>query len=470
MNAYVNENQQVAGQPVVALRTALDALGRSLAGRVVLPGDPDWDATRTPWNVAVPQNPLAVVEVADAEDVRRAVRWAIDHQRQITAQPVGHGAGDSLDGVLLLRTRALNSIEIDLAAGTARLGAGVKSGELLAALAGTGLTFLAGSSPDPTVIGVTIAGGMSWFGRLHGLAANAIISVDLVDGLGRARHVTRSEDPDLFWALRGGGGDFGIITGIEVQLIPGRHLYGGRLFWPMEQMPAVLRSFRDVTASAPDELSLWYFSYQFPSLPQIPEPVRGKAFAAVAAAYLGADAEAERLLGPLRAVPGLVLDMMGPVPMSDLGQITAEPLDPTPATDHSMFLDDLSDELIDRLTRAVGAGSGSPLTAVQIRHLGGAFAHRKPGHGAAGHLDEPYILFALGILAVPELAEPIAAAFSRIDDAVAGHTNGRTVPNFLAPGDDVGRGWSVETRQRLIKIKRAVDPLSTIRSNRSVVA
>src|SRR6476659_5415172 len=241
MNAYVNENQQVAGQPVVALRTALDALGRSLAGRVVLQGDPDWDATRTPWNVAVPQNPLAVVEVADAEDVRRAVRWAIDHQRQITAQPVGHGAGDSLDGVLLLRTRALNSIEIDLAAGTARLGAGVKSGELLAALAGTGLTFLAGSSPDPTVVGVTIAGGMSWFGRLHGLAANAIISVDLVDGLGRARHVTRSEDPDLFWAPRGGGGDFGIITGIEVQLIPGRHLYGGRLFWPMEQMPAVLR-------------------------------------------------------------------------------------------------------------------------------------------------------------------------------------------------------------------------------------
>ena len=120
-----------------------------------------------------------------------------------------------------------------------------------------------------------------------------------------------------------------------------------------------MRSFRDVTASAPDELSLWYFSYQFPSMPQIPEPVRGKAFAAVAAAYLGADAEAERLLGPLRAVPGLVLDMMGPVPMSDLGQITAEPLDPTPATDHSIFLDDLSDELIDRLARAVGAGSGS---------------------------------------------------------------------------------------------------------------
>ena len=106
MNAYVNENQQVAGQPVVALRTALDALGRSLAGRVVLPGDPDWDAARTPWNVAVPQNPLAVVEVADAEDARRAVRWAIDHQRQITAQPVGHGAGDSLDGVLLLGTES----------------------------------------------------------------------------------------------------------------------------------------------------------------------------------------------------------------------------------------------------------------------------------------------------------------------------------------------------------------------------
>ena len=388
MNAYVNHTPPIeADRPTASPIGGLEALRRGLAGRVVFPGDPDWNAARTPWNVAVPQQPLAVAEVADAEDVRRAVRWAVDHGAQVTAQPVGHGAGDPLDGVLLLRTRALGTIEIDLTACTARVGAGVKSGELLTALTGTGLTFLSGSSPDPTVVGLTLGGGMSWFGRLYGLAANAIVAVDLVDGLGRVRHVTRSEDPDLFWALRGGGGDFGIVTALEIQLKPGRHLYGGRLLWPIEKMPAVLRAFRAVTAAAPEELSLWYFTYRFPPLPQIPEPLRGHAFAAVAAAYLGADEDAERLLAPLRTVPGVMLDMTGPVDMQDLGDITAEPLDPTPATDHSMLLDGLDDELIDRLTDAIGADSGSPLTAVQIRHLGGAFARHNPGSGAAGHLE-----------------------------------------------------------------------------------
>ena len=118
----------------------------------------------------------------------------------------------------------------------------------------------------------------------------------------------------------------------------------------------------------------------------------------------------------------------------------------------------------------MGAGSRSPLIAVQIRHLGGAFAQPNPGHGSAGHLDHPYLLFALGVLADPAVADPITAAFGRIDEAVAGHTHGRTVPNFLGPGDDPGRGWSAATRDRLAKIKRSVDPLSTIRSNRPVTS
>jgi hypothetical protein len=309
----------------------LDSLRRTVAGRVYVPDDPEWDRVRAPWARTVEQTPLAVLEVADAEDVRHAVRWAVENGRQVTAQPVGHGANDSLDQVLLLRTRALDSIAIDLDAGTATVGAGVKTGELLNALRETGHTFLAGSNPDPTVVGMTITGGMSWFGRAYGLAANSVVSVELVDARGRLRRVNHGEDPELFWAVRGGGGDFGIITSLELKLVAARDLYGGRLFWPIEAMPQVLRVYREVTRSAPDQLSLWYYTYQFPPLPDVPEPLWGRGFAAVAVAYLGSAAAAEELLQPLRSVPGVVLDLLGPTPMDELGSIAGEPTNPMPS-------------------------------------------------------------------------------------------------------------------------------------------
>ena len=455
------------------VRPEIHELRSVLTGTVHVPGDPTWDRSRAAWVVNVAQEPLAVAEVADAEDVRRSVEWAVRHGHQVTAQPVGHGAsralaGNRMDRVLLLRTRALNAIDIDIPKGTVTVGAGVKVGELLDALDGTGLTFLAGSSPDPTVVGLTITGGMSWFGRAYGFAANAVASVQIVDAHGRLRTVTRTSDPDLFWALRGGGGDFGIITALEIQLLPGFHLYGGRMLWPLEQMPEVLRAFREVTAHAPDQLTLWYHTYQFPPMPELPEEIRGKAFSSVAVAHLGSAGEAEQHLAPLREVSGMVMDLMGPVRMADLGHIAEEPLEPMPAMEHSMLLDDLSDEVIDRLTCVAGTDSGSPLAVLQIRHLGGAFRRRSATHGVCQSLDEPYLLFALGVPATPELGAAVAGAFDRLDVALEGHTNGRTVPNFLGAEGDPARAWSAATRARLARVKAVVDPHHTIRSNRPV--
>jgi hypothetical protein len=453
----------------------LGDLRAAVAGAVHAPGDADWDLARTAWAVHVDQQPLAVVEVADADDVRRCVQWAARHGHQVTAQPVGHGASRALSGnrmerVLLLRTRALDSVRIDIAKGTVTVGAGVKAGELLAALEGTGLTFLAGSSPDPSVVGMTITGGMSWFGRAFGFASNAIVSVQLVDARGAQRTVTRSSDPELFWALRGGGGDFGIITALEIQLVPGFYLYGGRMLWPLEQVPEVLRAFREVTASAPDRLTLWFHTYRFPPMAELPEEIRGKAFTGVAVAHLGTGEEAEELLAPLRAVGGLVMDLMGPVRMADLGHIAEEPVDPMPVMEHSMLLDDLGDEVVDRLTGLVGAASDSPLTMVQIRHLGGAFRRGSSHHGVLDRLDQPYLLFALGVPVTPEAAAAIGGAFGALDRALEGHTDGTTLPNFLGSEGDVRRAWSPPTRARLAEVKAAVDPASTIRSNRPVRA
>ena len=450
-------------------RTALEDLRRRVAGRLHTRDDPTWDAARTPWVLSVVQTPLAVLEVRDVADVQAAVRWAAEHDTQVTAQPVGHGASDSLDGVLILRTLGLDSIEIDLERRTVRVGAGVKSGALLAALDGTGLTFLAGSNPDVTVVGLTIGGGMSWFGRAYGLGAHSVVSAQVVDGLGRLRTVSREENADLFWAIRGGGGDFGIVTRLELRLHPAPALYGGRLFWPVERMGEVLRAFRAVTEAAPPELSVWYHTYRFPPLPHVPEPLRGRAFASVALAFLGEGERAEHLIAPLRELPDLALDLLDDVPLADLARIGGEPTEPAPGIDWSTQLSALDDDTIDRLVDVLGEASGSPLAVFQVRHLGGAFADPVPDPGAAGHLPHPYQLFALGIPVAPSLVDPIRARLAQVQDAVAEVATGTTVSNFLDAEGDVDRCWPPDVRARLRATKADVDPLGTIRSNRPVL-
>jgi hypothetical protein len=397
------------------------------------------------------------------------VRWAADNDRQVIAQPVGHGAGDDLDQVLLLRTRALNGISVDLAARTATVGAGVKTGELLAALSGTGLTFLAGSSPDPTVVGMTIGGGMSWFGRRYGVAANAIEAVELVDGMGRAREVTRASDPELFWALRGGGGDFGVVTSMRIRLFPAREIYGGRLMWPVERLSAVLTAFREITADAPETLTLWLHRLQFPPLPEVPEALRGNAFVMVALTHLGTGAEAEPLLAPFRLIPGQLLGPLGPVALADLGQVADDPNEPMPSMQHSFVLDDLGEDVIDGIVEQVGADSGSPLMLLKVMHLGGAFSRPSELAGAGGEITEPYLLFALGVPPGLDAAVAITSAFSRLEVRLREHTSGRTVPNFMGAGNDLDQVWPAGVREKLAEIKRRVDPVHTIRSNRPVL-
>ncbi len=448
----------------------LNDLRRRVTGRLRTPEDPDWQLAAMPWLVNIPQHPMAVLEVHDVADVIASVRWAVDHGVQVTAQPTGHGANDTLDQVLILRTRGLRDVAIDLGRRTAWVGAGVKAAEVLAELEGTALTFLCGSNADPTVVGMTITGGISWFGRAYGLGSDSILAVEMVDGLGRLRRLSADEEPELFWAVRGGGGDFGIITRIEIALHPAAEVYGGRLFWPVEKMGAVLSTFKSVTESAPEELTLWYHTYRFPPLPEVPEPLRGQAFASIAVAFLGGRDEAEACLAPFRAIDGLTMDLMRVVPIAELGSIAEEPTEPMPGMQRSCLLNRLDDPTIAALTAAVGPSSDSPLPIFQIRHLGGGFARTPSGAGSHGPVTEPYNLFALGVPSAPEMTEVITTHFDDISSAVAGVASGRTLLNFQESGEDPGLWWSTETRARLARAKDIADPLGTIRSNRPVRA
>ena len=292
---------------------ALEDLRRRVVGRLHTPADETWDAARTPWIVNVDQHPMAVLAVRDADDVSAAVRWAVEHGVQVTAQPTGHGAGDAFDQVLMLRTRGLDGVTVDVQRRTAWVGAGVKNGELLAELDGTGLTFLAGSNGDPTVVGMTLTGGISWFGRAYGVGADSVVTVELVDGLGRLRRASATEDPDLFGPCAEAAA-FGIVTRMEVALHPAPEVYGGRMLWPIEQMGDVCASSRR-SPGGPGRAHHLVPHLPVPPLPEIPEPIRGKGFAAIAVAYLGYRADAEELLAPFRALHGLAMDLMGEVPL-----------------------------------------------------------------------------------------------------------------------------------------------------------
>jgi hypothetical protein len=444
-------------------------LAALLPGKVAVPGCRGWDEQRLGWILSVDQHPIAVVNVADVQDVVTAVGFAARHGLSVAAQPVGHGATTAINGTILLRTRGLQEVSVDVDRRVARVGAGVKWGELLAVTGDYGLTGLAGSSPDPSVVGFSVSGGLSWFGRAYGLAAHSILAADVVDAGGELRRVTAESDPDLFWALRGGGGDFGIVTAMEIRLHPAAHVYGGRLLWPIAMARPVLRAFRDISKSAPDELTMWAHLLQFPPIPEVPEPLRGGSFVSVDLAFLGSAADAEQLLMRLRTIPAQWLDTLDTVPLAALGSIAAEPVDPMPASEMSGLLRDLDDAAIEALLAAVGADSGSPLLVVQVRHLGGALRRASEMDGPSGAVVEPYQLFALGLPMSPELSAGIELAFAALTHAMAGHFTGRTCFTFLGSDDDPTRALSPQARRRLQQVKRDVDPRGVVRSNRPVI-
>jgi hypothetical protein len=381
----------------------------------------------------------------------------------VSAQPGGHGASRALDGTILVRTGALDEIWVDAEAGVARVGSGVKWGQLLAALDGTGRIALAGSNPDVSVVGYLLGGGLSWFGRKYGIAAHTLRAVELVDGTGEHRWVTDHSDPELMWALRGGGGEFGVVTRVEVALPAEPQVAGGKLMFPIGDAPGVLRAFADVTASAPEGLTCWAWIAHFPDAPFMPEPIRGGSFVGVDATWLGSPAEGADLLAPLRAAGTVLMDSYGPVPIGRLGEVAAEPTDPTPALDWAGPIGELDSQAIDRLVGAVGDRSSTALTVIQVRHVGGALA-RGGVQAAADRLSSPYVAYAFGVPGVPELVEPIRGSLAALAAAVT-PSEGKLTLTFLPGGAPLSGSFDDATLARLRAVKERVDPGGVIRGN-----
>ncbi|MBF6236011.1 FAD-binding oxidoreductase [Nocardia otitidiscaviarum] len=426
-------------------------LRQSVRGEVLLPGDADFDTAAQPWNLAVTQRVGAVVTVADADDIAAALAAARVAGVPVVTQPTGHGATGDIDGAVLVRTGRFDGIEIDAEARIARVGSGARWGAIQKAAAAHGLTGLAGSNPVVGVTGYTLGGGAGWFARRYGWASDAVRAFEIVAADGRPARVTADSDPELFWALRGGGGDFAVVTGIEFELFPMPSVYGGRVLFPAERAEQVWETFQELTADAPAELSVWFQRVQIPNSPEL---------VGLDLAYLGAVEQGRELVAAIDRLGGAVSDNRGPLSVDRIGEITAEPTDPSPALSHAELLTDLGAEVTKILVREPVA----PLLNIQVRHLGGALATANPAGGARGPIAEPYLLYLLG-LGLPQLRAAVSEKLRAVVDALGEHAPGRKPYTFLGAADAAAAAFDDAALARLRAVKRERDPHGVIRAN-----
>jgi len=441
-----------------------DLAGR-LTGRVVTTADPDWDTERLAWNLAIDQRPEAVIVPADASDIAVVVGFARDNGLRVVPQSTGHLAaplGD-LSGSLLLHTSRLRGVEVDAEARTVRVGAGVVWGEVTSALEPYGLAALAGSSPDVGVAGYLLGAGFSWMARKRGLGCSAVTAFDVVTADGRQRHVSAESEPDLFWALRGGGGNTAIVTAFTFRVFPVATVYAGMLLFPLARAGEVLRAYEAWTRDVTEDATTCVRLLRIPPLPELPDFLRGQAFVGVDGAIDLPETEAAAVLEPLRALDPAI-DTFGVLPASQLGLVHMDPPDPVPALGDGLIVDDLPDDAIEALLAVVGPGADSALLAVDLRHLGGAAGRRAENGGAVDHLPGKFVVYAVGIVADPALVPVLTAEVAAVRAALAPWMSERDYSNFREAGVAPGRFWDDATLERLREIKQAYDPERTIRT------
>jgi FAD/FMN-containing dehydrogenase len=458
-------------KPSLYVRTrmkVLGSLGSRLAGDVVLPADAAWEEARRSWNLAVDQRPVAVVFPESAQDVVETVRFAGEHGLRIAFNAGGHNAGpiDWSNDALLLKTERIRGVEIDVEGRRARAEAGVLANAVAEAAGEHGLAYLAGTSPDVGIVGYTLGGGFNWLIRKHGLAANSVLAVELVTADGRLVRADFEEESDLFWAVRGGGGNFGAVTAIEFALYPIEQLYAGAFFWPIERAAEILNAWRSWVDAVPVECESIGRLLQLPDAPFLPEHLRGRSFALVEVAFLGSETAGAALVQPLRQLAP-VLDNVTMMPARDLSLVNMDPDFPLPYAGDGILLDEYSPAATDALVESF---VGSPLLHVEVRHLGGALRVGSPAHGCLDTIDQPFLLFTFGIAGDPELKEAVEQHVELLLSGLEPWDSGRRYLNFTESPADPRTIFPETSWQRLQQVKSIYDPDELFLANHSIPA
>jgi FAD/FMN-containing dehydrogenase len=445
----------------------------AFAGNVLTPEDAGYDAARAVFNGAIDRRPAYIAQVADAQDVAAALRFAQELGLPVAVRSGGHsGAGFGvIDDGVVVDVRALKRIEIDLARSTVRAGAGLTWGELDAATQAHGLAVTGGRMSTTGIAGLTLGSGSGWLERKHGLTADSVLGATLVTADGDVVRADAHQHPDLFWALRGGGGNFGVVTEFEFALHPvGPLLLGGLLLFEYSRAAEVLAAYREIMATAPDELGGCAQLFRAPPAPFVPpelvgEPVVGIVVAAVEEIGPAADA----LVAPLRALAPMI-DVVGPMPYVALQQMIDEGC-PHGMQNHwrAAFLDDLPDSAIASAVELCEA-IPSPLTVVLLQPLGGAYARVEEGSTALGHRDARWAFHALSLWPDPADDAVNRDWTKRLAEALLPYGSGAAHPNYVSdPAVDRARAFYGDaTYERLVAVKDRWDPRNVFAANQNI--
>lgn len=443
-----------------------ESLRRSVNGAVLLPDDPDFAAMTHGFNLAVAQRPDVVVAPVRADDVVRAVAFAVDGGLPIAVQATGHGAVVPADGGLLVNTSAMSAVRIDPERGTATVGAGARWQQVIDAAGPHGLAPLNGSSTTVGVVGYTLGGGMGPMARTFGFAADHVRRVQLVTADGVVRDVTEESDPDLFWALRGGKVGLGVVTEMTVELAELSTIYGGGLFYEgSENIETALHAWIDWLPGLTETATTSVALLRMPDLPDLPEPLRGRTLLHVRFAYPGTESDGARLLAPMRSAAVPYLDAVGQMPMTAIGSIHNDPAEPAPSWTHGAMLTGFDHELASLLLDRLGPDAESPFLAVEVRNVGGRLGFDTPTGTAVGGREAAFILtlITVGPLAFQPHV-PIAASDAMLTAAA----------DWLAPVTNINFGgdptnpevlagsWHPDIAERLASVRTTYDPNSVL--------
>ena len=437
------------------------ALRSNLSGAVLLPGEPGYDRARRVWNAMIDRRPALIVVTKTLQDVAAAILFAREHGLPLSVKGGGHGvAGKAVcDGGVTIDLARMRSVTVDPERRIARVGGGATLGDLDTASQAHGLATTAGVYPGTGVAGLTLGGGIGFLMRRFGLSCDNLLAAEVVTADGEVITASDEQHPDLIWALRGGGGNFGVVTEFVFRLHPLTTVLGGLLSYPITEAPRVLRAFRALTDAAPDELQLYA---------NLVHPPDGAPVMIVVVCYCGPPAEYDAIRAKLRALGPPAADTVAPIPYLTM-QNTFVDAFPEGWLHYwkSSFLDRLDDAVIDLVAERFGEGPGGGLS-INMEHLGGAIARVAPDATAFADRDAAFTYLVVGSWHDPaETAAKIAWVRGTWEAAAARHlTRASAYANYLDTGDE-NRAAAVygPNYARLAAIKAAYDPANLFRSN-----